>query len=163
MLKSFVEHKIIAIFVALKSAGGSPRRSINTLKGLYVACTFVVQAITFLNTSGPTTTKRADHHNHTSGPTTTTQTGPSPFPSPVGRGVITEIPLSACCSLLTVLFAVVSHAVLRTLLPYLYILKAQLSIFILSSFVILSFCLNTLKKLLNFFFLSLYVFMSFCL
>ena len=54
MLKSFVEHKIIAIFVALKSAGGSPRRSINTLKGLYVACTFVVQAITFLNTKGPT-------------------------------------------------------------------------------------------------------------
>ena len=61
MLKSFVEHKIIAIFVALKSAGGSPRRSINTLKGLYVACTFVVQAITFLNTKGPT-------HNQTSGP-----------------------------------------------------------------------------------------------
>ena len=60
MLKSFVEHKIIAIFVALKSAGGSPRRSINTLKGLYVACTFVVQAITFLNTRGPTTTKRVD-------------------------------------------------------------------------------------------------------
>ena len=65
MLKSFVEHKIIAIFVALKSAGGSPRRSINTLKGLYVACTFVVQAITFLNTRGPTTTKQ-------SGPTTAT-------------------------------------------------------------------------------------------
>ena len=54
MLKSFVEHKIIAIFVASKSAGGSPRRSINTLKGLYVACTFVVQAITFLNTKGTT-------------------------------------------------------------------------------------------------------------
>ena len=88
MLKSFVEHKIIAIFVASKSAGGSPRRSINTLKGLYVACTFVVQAITFLNTSGPTTT---------------TQRGPSPIPAPVGRGVITEIPLSACCSLFTVL------------------------------------------------------------
>ena len=148
MLKSFVEYKIITIFVASKSAGGSPRRSINTLKGLYVACTFVVQAITFLNTRGLTTN---------------TQTGPSPIPSPVGRGVITEIPLSACCSLLTVLFAVVSHAVLRTLLPYLYILKVQLSIFILSSFVILSFCLNTLKTLLNFFFLSSYVFMSLCL
>ena len=103
------------------------------------------------------------NHNHTSGPATTTQTGPSPIPSPIGRGVITEIPLSACCSLFTVLFAVVSHAVLRTLLPYLYILKVQLSIFILSSFVILSFCLNTLKTLLNFFFLSLYVFLSLCL
>ena len=88
MLKSFVEHKIIAIFVALKSAGGSPRRSINTLKGLYVACTFVVQAITFLNTKGLTTN---------------TQRGPSPVPSPVGRGVITEIPLTSCCSLFTVL------------------------------------------------------------
>ena len=31
------------------------------------------------------------------------QSGPSPIPSPVGRGVITEIPLSACCSLFTVL------------------------------------------------------------
>ena len=103
------------------------------------------------------------NHNQTSGPTTTTQTGPSPIPSPVGRGAITEIPLTSCCSLFTVLFAVVSHVVLHTLLPYLYILKAQLSIFILSSFVILSFCLKTLKKLLNFFFLSLYVFMSFCL
>ena len=30
-------------------------------------------------------------------------TGPSPFPSPVGRGVITEIPLTSCCSLFTVL------------------------------------------------------------
>ena len=65
----------------------------------------------FLNTKGPTTTKRVDqpqpnertNHNQTSGPTTTTQTGPSPIPSPVGRGVITEIPLSACCSLFTVL------------------------------------------------------------
>ena len=88
LLKSFVEYKIITIFVASKSAGGSPRRSINTLKGLYVACTFVVQAITFLNTKGPTTTK---------------QTGPSPIPSPVGRGVITEILLPSCCSLFTVL------------------------------------------------------------
>ena len=93
----------------------------------------------------------------------TETSGPSPVPSPVGRGVITEIPLTSCRSLLTVLFAVVSYAVLRTLLPYLYILKAQLSMFILSSFVILSFCLNTLKTLLNFFFLSLYVFMSLCL
>ena len=101
------------------------------------------------------TQQQTDKHNHTS--------GPSPIPSPIGRGVITEIPLTSCCSLLTVLFAVVSYALLHTLFPYLYILKAQLSMFILSSFVILSFCLNTLKTLLNFFFLSLYVFMSFCL
>ena len=93
----------------------------------------------------------------------TATTGPSPVPSPVGRGVITEIPLSSCCSLFTVLFAVVSHVVLHTLYPYLYILKAQLSMFILSSFVILSFCLNTLKTLLNFFFLSCFVILSFCL
>jgi len=82
LLKSFVEHKIIAIFVASKSAGGSPRRSINTLKGLYVACTFVVQAITFLNTRGPTTTKRVDQPRQ--------QTGPShgnnwPLPHPLPR------------------------------------------------------------------------------
>ncbi len=124
------------------------------------------------------TQQQTDKHNHTSGPTTikrvdqqqpnrlaqpTATTGPSPIPSPVGRGVITEIPLTSCRSLLTVLFAVVSYVLLHTLFPYLYILKAQLSMFILSSFVILSFCLNTLKTLLNFFFLSLYVFMSFCL
>ena len=30
-------------------------------------------------------------------------TGPSPIPSPVGRGVITEIPLTSCWALLTVL------------------------------------------------------------
>ena len=71
----------------------------------------------------------------------TETSGPSPVPSPVGRGVITEIPLTSCRSLLTVLYAVVSYVVLRTLLPYLYILKAQLSMFILSSFVILSLCL----------------------
>ena len=34
----------------------------------------------------------------------TATTGPSPVPSPVGRGVITEIPLTSCHSLLTVLF-----------------------------------------------------------
>ena len=37
----------------------------------------------------------------------TATTGPSPVPSPVGRGVITEIPLSACCSLLTMLVGLV--------------------------------------------------------
>ena len=97
MIKSFVEHKIIAIFATSKSAGGSPRRSINTLKGLYVACTFVVQAITFLNTKGPTTTTRVDqpqpnkwtNHNQTSGPNTATS-GPShgnnwPLPHPLPR------------------------------------------------------------------------------
>ena len=43
---------------------------------------------------------------------------PSPVPSPAGRGVITEIPLPSCCSLLVVLFAVVSHVVLHSLSPY---------------------------------------------
>ena len=71
----------------------------------------------------------------------TATTGPSPIPSPVGRGVITEIPLTSCCSLLTMLYAVVSYALLHTLFPYLYILKAQLSMFILSSFIFLSLCL----------------------
>ena len=37
----------------------------------------------------------------------TATTGPSPIPSPVGRGVITEIPLTSCCSLLTVLLGFV--------------------------------------------------------
>ena len=38
--------------------------------------------------------------------------------SPIGRGVITEIPLPSCCSLLVVLFAVVSHVALHSLSPY---------------------------------------------
>ena len=53
------------------------------------------------------TQQQTDKHNHTS--------GPSPVPSPIGRGVITEIPLTSCHSLLTVLFAVVSYLVLHTL------------------------------------------------
>ena len=56
------------------------------------------------------TRQRAGKHNRTErqpqphrlAPPTAT-TGPSPVPSPVGRGVITEIPLTSCCSLLTVL------------------------------------------------------------
>ena len=44
--------------------------------------------------------------------------GPSPDPSPEGRGVITEIPLPSCCSMLVELFAVVSHGVLHSLSPY---------------------------------------------
>ena len=43
---------------------------------------------------------------------------PSPVPSPIGRGVITEIPLTSCCSLFTVLVVVVSHVVLHSLSPY---------------------------------------------
>ena len=89
MLKSFVEHKIIAIFATSKSAGGSPRRSINTLKGLYVACTFVVQAITFLNTRGPTTNTQRGPSPTTSGPNPATS-GPNPatgwpLPRPLPR------------------------------------------------------------------------------
>ena len=76
------------------------------------------------------TQQQTDKHNHTSGPTTikrvdqqqphrlaqpTATTGPSPIPSPVGRGVITEIPLTACRSLLTMLYTVVSDLVLHTL------------------------------------------------
>ena len=81
------------------------------------------------HTSGPTTTKRVDQQQPhrlaqptaTTGPSPATTgpspatTGPSPIPSPVGRGVITEIPLTSCHSLLTVLFAVVSYLVLHTL------------------------------------------------
>ena len=57
------------------------------------------------HTSGPTTAKRVDQQqpNRLAQPTATT--GPSPIPSPIGRGVITEIPLTSCCSLLTVLVA----------------------------------------------------------
>ena len=44
--------------------------------------------------------------------------GPSPVPSPIGRSVITEIPLPSYCSLLTVLVVVVSHVVLHSLSPY---------------------------------------------
>ena len=55
------------------------------------------------HTSGPTTTKRVDQQQPHRVAQPTATTGPSPIPSPVGRGVITEIPLTACCSLFTVL------------------------------------------------------------
>ena len=58
-----------------------------------------------------------DLPNNRAAPLSTT-TGPSPVPSPIGRGVITEIPLPSCCSLLTVLVVVVSHVVLHSLSPY---------------------------------------------
>ena len=59
------------------------------------------------HTSGPITAKQVDQQqpNRLAQPTATT--GPSPFPSPVGRGVITEIPLTSCCSLFTVLVGLV--------------------------------------------------------
>jgi len=85
--------------------------------------------------------EKEDKEGHPTQHPTQKQAAPPPVPSPVGRGVITEIPLTSCCSLLTVLFAVVSYVLLHTLFPYLYILKAQLSMFILSSFVFLSLCL----------------------
>ena len=44
-------------------------------------------------------------HPHTTPDTETS--GPSPVPSPVGRGVITEIPLTSCRSLFTVLLGFV--------------------------------------------------------
>ena len=58
-----------------------------------------------------------DLPNNRAAPLSTT-TGPSPDPSPAGRGVITELPLTPCCSLLTVLVVVVSHVVLHSLSPY---------------------------------------------
>ena len=58
-----------------------------------------------------------DLPNNRAAPLSTT-TGPSPDPSPAGRGVITELPLTSCCSLLVVLFAVVSHVFLHSLSPY---------------------------------------------
>ena len=58
-----------------------------------------------------------DLPNNRAAPLSTT-TGTSPVPSPIGRGVITEIPLPSCCSLFTVLFAVVSHVFLHSLSPY---------------------------------------------
>ena len=54
-----------------------------------------------------------DLPNNRAAPLSTT-TGPSP----AGRGVITELPLTSCCSLLVVLFAVVSHVFLHSLSPY---------------------------------------------
>ena len=54
--------------------------------------------------------KRADQ--------TLSPSGTSPTPPPAGRGVITEIPLPSCCSLLVVLVVVVSHVVLHSLSPY---------------------------------------------
>ena len=54
--------------------------------------------------------KRADQ--------TLSPSGTSPTPPPAGRGVITEIPLPSCCSLLVVLVAVVSHVALHSLSPY---------------------------------------------
>ena len=59
-----------------------------------------------------TTTQHLTQQQREPNPATT---GPSPIPSPVGRGVITEIPLTSCRSLLTVLYAVVSYLVLHTL------------------------------------------------
>ena len=65
-----------------------------------------------------------DLPNNRAAPLSTT-TGPSPDPSPAGRGVITELPLTPCCSLLTVLVVVVSHVVLHSLSPYFICLKTS--------------------------------------
>ena len=75
--------------------------------------------------------------------------GPSPDPSPEGRGVITEIPLPSCCSLLVVLFAVVSHVVLHSLSPYFICLNTSVqyvhSVYLCLS-VILSININNTTK-----------------
>jgi len=100
------------------------------------------------------TRQQVGKHNHTERATTTTQTGPSPIPSPVGRGVITEIPLSACCSLLTVLFAVVSHVALHSLSPYFICLNTSVqyvhSVYLCLSVILSINIKNTTKHVLSF-------------
>ena len=85
--------------------------------------------------------------------TTTTQTGPSPVPSPVGRGVITEIPLTSCCSLLTVLVVVVSHVVLHSLSPYFICLNISVqyvhSVYLCLSVILSINIKNTTKHVLS--------------
>ena len=109
------------------------------------------------------TQQQVGKHNHTERATTTTQTGPSPIPSPVGRGVITEIPLSACCSLLTVLFAVVSHVALHSLSPYFICLNTSVqyvhSVYLCLSVILSITIKNTTQHILSVI-ICLYVIMS---
>ena len=85
--------------------------------------------------------------------TTTTQTGPSPVPSPIGRGVITEIPLTSCCLLLTVLVVVVSHVVLHSLSPYFICLNTSVqyvhSVYLCLSVILSINIKNTTKHVLS--------------
>ena len=89
-----------------------------------------------------------DLPNNRAAPLSTT-TGPSPDPSPAGRGVITELPLTSCCSLLVVLFAVVSHVFLHSLSPYFICLNISVqyvhSVYLCLS-VILSININNTTK-----------------
>ena len=106
------------------------------------------------HTSGPTTTTQTGPSSTTDWPTTTTQTGPSPVPSPIGRSVITEIPLPSCCSLLTVLVVVVSHVVLHSLSPYFICLNTSVqyvhSVYLCLSVILSINIKNTTKHVLSF-------------
>ena len=74
--------------------------------------------------------------------------------SPIGRGVITEIPLPSCCSLFTVLFAVVSHVVLHSLSPYFICLNTSVqyvhSVYLCLSVILSINIKNTTKHVLSF-------------
>ena len=88
---------------------------------------------------------------------------PLPRPLPRRRGVITEIPLTSCCSLFTVLFAVVSHVVLHSLSPYFICLKTSVqyvhSVYLCLS-VILSINIKTRQKHVLFVIICLSVILS---
>ena len=103
-----------------------------------------------------------DLPNNRAAPLSTT-TGPSPVPSPIGRGVITEIPLPSCCSLFTVLFAVVSHVFLHSLSPYFICLNTSVQyvhpVYLCLS-VILSININNTTKHVLFVILCLSVILS---
>ena len=93
-----------------------------------------------------------DLPNNRAAPLSTT-TGPSPDPSPAGRGVITELPLPSCCSLLVVLFAVVSHVFLHSLSPYFICLKTSVqyvhSVYLCLSVILSINIKNTTKHVLS--------------
>ena len=99
--------------------------------------------------------KRADQ--------TLSPSGTSPTPPPAGRGVITEIPLPSCCSLLVVLVVVVSHVVLHSLSPYFICLNTSVqyvhSVYLCLS-VILSININNTTKHVLFVILCLSVILS---
>ena len=73
--------------------------------------------------------------------------------SPAGRGVITELPLTSCCSLLVVLFAVVSHVFLHSLSPYFICLNISVqyvhSVYLCLSVILSINIKNTTKHVLS--------------
>ena len=87
-----------------------------------------------------------DLPNNRAAPLSTT-TGPSPDPSPAGRGVITELPLTSCCSLL------VSHVFLHSLSPYFICLNISVqyvhSVYLCLSVILSINIKNTTKHVLS--------------